>query len=46
LLVAPAVEHHLKHLLVGPKNRQRLHQMDPTSAVKLHRNLHKSRYIQ
>jgi len=27
LLVPPAVEHHLEHLLVGTKDRHRLHQL-------------------
>jgi hypothetical protein len=29
LLVAPALKHHLEHLLVRPKDRHRLHQLDP-----------------
>ena len=28
LLVPSAVEHHLEHLLVGPEDRHRLHQVD------------------
>jgi hypothetical protein len=28
LLVAPALKHHLEHLLVRPKDRHRLHQLD------------------
>lgn len=30
LLVAPAVEHQLEHLLVGPEDRHRLHQLYPS----------------
>ena len=46
LLVAPAVEHHLEHLLVGPEDRHRLHQVDPSRAVNLHRNSRDPGYIQ
>jgi len=46
LLVAPAVEHHLENLLVGPEHRQRLHQVDSSRAVDLHRYSYHSGCIQ